>query len=738
MKDNELRIRLTVYFYYVIKKKLYMFKFSRPIFKATSKAILAPVIAAALIAVPAFSYAKVYELDEYIHPVAPAKEHAKLSFVIAKQLQYQHYRHMVLDDELSSKVFDAFIKSLDPNRTFFLAGDIKDFEKFRYQIDNDFHRGELKNAFKAFNLYQKRHAARLVYSLNLLENKYDKFDFTKQEDLTIEREDLPWPADEKAQNDLTRKQLKNIIISFKLAGKEDKEIQELLIKRYKNQLNRIKQTNNEDAFRIYMNALAESYDPHTQYFSPRVSENFDIQMSLSLEGIGAMLQAEDGYTKVKRLVPAGPAEKAAQLKAGDRIVGVGQGVNGEIIDVIGWRLDDVVQLIRGKKGTTVRLELIPQKSKDDHKTKIIQIVRNTVKLEEQAAQKEIIKVTSDGKEQNIGVIDIPAFYIDFKAAQAGDPDYKSTTRDVKKLINELKQENIDGLIIDLRNNGGGSLQEVNTLVGLFIKSGPTVQIKAADGRIAQLNDESDEVVYQGPLAVLVNRLSASASEIFAGAIQDYNRGIIIGNQTFGKGTVQALQQLNQGQLKLTHAKFYRISGDSTQNLGVIPDIIFPALYDKEDIGESSLPEALPWDQVKDADYQFHPSFSSLFPTLKEQHNKRIISDPNFQYIQETVARIDKKKSQKVLSLNYKRRLKEYRTSRQEQLEIENRRRIAKGEKPFKNIKELDDEEDILGLNDDHEDEEDEKKDNDSRTLLLESANILRDYIQLRQNNLVHK
>ena len=738
MKDNELPIRLTVYFYYVIKKKLYMFKFSRPIFKATAKAILTPVIAAVLIAVPAFSYAKVYVLDEYIHPVSPAKEHAKLSFVIAKQLQYQHYRHMVLDDELSSKVFDAFIKSLDPNRTFFLATDIKDFEKFRYQIDNDFHRGELKNAFKAFNLYQKRHAARLVYSLNLLENKYDKFDFNKQEELTIEREDLPWPADEKAQNALTRKQIKNIIISFKLAGKNDKEIQELLIKRYKNQLNRIKQTNNEDAFRIYMNALAESYDPHTQYFSPRVSENFDIQMSLSLEGIGAMLQAEDGYTKVKRLVPAGPAEKAAQLKAGDRIVGVGQGVNGEIIDVIGWRLDDVVQLIRGKKGTTVRLELIPQKSKDEHKTKIIQIVRNTVKLEEQAAQKEIIKVTSDGKEQNIGVIDIPAFYIDFKAAQAGDPDYKSTTRDVKKLINELKQENIDGLIIDLRNNGGGSLQEVNTLVGLFIKSGPTVQIKAADGRIAQLNDESNEVVYQGPLAVLVNRLSASASEIFAGAIQDYNRGIIIGNQTFGKGTVQALQQLNQGQLKLTHAKFYRVSGDSTQNLGVIPDIIFPALYDKEDIGESSLPEALPWDQVKDAEYQFHPSFSSLFPALKEQHNKRIISDPNFQYIQETVARIDKKKSQQVVSLNYEKRLQEYRTSRQEQLEIENRRRIAKGEKPFKNIKELDDEEDILGLNDDHEDEEDEKKDNDSRTLLLESANILRDYIQLRQNNLVHK
>lgn len=715
-----------------------MLKFFRNSFQTKSKTWLSIGIIACALTLPFITFAKVYDPEEYIHPVTPAKEHAKLSFVIAKQLQYQHYRQMVLDDELSSKVFDAFLKALDPNRTFFLATDIQKLETFRLQIDNHFRRGELKSAFEAFNLYQKRHAERLVYSLNLLENSYDKLDFKKSEQIVIDRDEMPWPANEKEQNNLTRRQLKNIIISFKLADKEDKEIQELLIKRYKNQLNRIKQTNNEDAFRIYMNALAESYDPHTQYFSPRVSENFDIQMSLSLEGIGAMLQSEDGHTKVKRLVPAGPAEKAGQLKAGDRIVGVGQGVDGNIVDVIGWRLDDVVQLIRGKKGTTVRLEVIPHKSKDEHKTRIIQIVRNTVKLEEQAAQKEVLKVTHNGKERTVGVIDIPAFYIDFKAAQSGDPNYKSTTRDVKKLINELKQDNIDGLVIDLRNNGGGSLQEVNTLVGLFIKSGPTVQVKAADGRIAQLNDESNEIVYQGPLVVLVNRLSASASEIFAGAIQDYNRGIVIGNQTFGKGTVQALQQLEQGQIKLTHAKFYRVSGDSTQNLGVIPDIIFPALYDKEDIGESSLPEALPWDQVKNVDYQLYPTLSSLFPALNEKHKERSASNPDFLYIQETIARIDKKKSQKTLSLNFETRLKEYKESRQEQLEIENRRRIAKGEKPFKNIQELDDEDDILGLHDDDEESDDEQEDSDSRTLLLESANILLDYIQLKQNTLVHK
>jgi len=399
-----------------------------------SRILASIAISAVLLSVSFSAIAKVYNPEEYVHPVSPAKEHAKLSFVIAKQLQYQHYRQMVLDDELSSKVFDAFIKSLDPNRTFFLAEDIKNFEKFRLLMDNNFRRGELDNAFDTFNLYQKRHTERLAYTLNLLENDYKTLDFSTDEELAIERDELPWPANKEEQNKLTRQQLINVIISFRLAGKDNKEIQELLIKRYKNQINRIKQTNNEDAFRIYINALAESYDPHTQYFSPRISENFDIQMSLSLEGIGAMLQAEDGYTKVKRLVPAGPAEKAGQLKAGDRIVGVGQGIDGDMVDVIGWRLDDVVQLIRGKKGTTVRLELIPQKAKDEHKTKTIQIVRNTVKLEEQAAKKEIIEVTENGKKQKIGVIDIPAFYIDFKAAQAGDPNYKSTTRDVKNSL----------------------------------------------------------------------------------------------------------------------------------------------------------------------------------------------------------------------------------------------------------------------------------------------------------------
>ncbi len=691
---------------------------------------------ALLILLPLTGQAKTYDVNEYIHPVEPAKEHSKLGFVIAKQLQYQHYRQLMLDDNLSSKVFDAYLNALDVNHSFFTAADIKEFESLRHQIDNNFRRGELKPAFSIFNRYQQRHAERLVYSLNLLENRYEQLNFNLDEELVTDRKDMPWPANEQELQDLTRKQIKNIILSFKLAGKTDQEIKELLIKRYKNQLDRLKQTDNEDAFRVYINALAESYDPHTQYFSPRVSENFDIQMSLSLEGIGAMLQAEDGYTKCKRLVPGGPAAKAGQLKAGDRIVGVAQGSDGEMVDVIGWRLDDVVQLIRGKKDTTVRLEIIPLKSQDEHKTKIISIVRNTVKLEEQAAKKEILKVKLNGKDRKIGVIDIPAFYIDFKAAQSGAPDYKSTTRDVHKLINELKQEKIDGLIIDLRNNGGGSLQEVNSLVGLFIKSGPTVQIKTTDGRISQLTDDTNSVAYAGPMAVLVNRLSASASEIFAGAIQDYKRGIIIGNQTFGKGTVQALQQLDRGQLKLTHAKFYRISGDSTQSLGVIPDILFPALYDKEEIGESSLPEALVWDQVSMANYDadIYPAINSLYPTLKKKHEKRAVKIPDYLYVQETVARIDENKAKKIVSLNEKKRREEYKQSREKQLEIENRRRIAKGEKPYNNIHELDEADDILGLNDDAN-EEQEKDDDESKALLLESANILVDYIDLSERKL---
>lgn len=679
------------------------------------------------------SQAKVYDPKDYIVPVSPEEVHPKLSFIIAKRLQYQHYLDINLDDSLSNQVYNSYIKTLDFNRSLFSQDDINEFEPYRHYLDNAFRRGQLEPAYQIFNRYQQRTAERLTFIVNLLENNFDSLQFDLNEQLETDREKAPWKKTPEELQKLWRKQLKNSVLSMMLTGKEKPEIKKTLLKRYTNQLNRLKQTKSEDAFRIFMNALAESFDPHTQYFSPRISENFDIQMSLSLEGIGAMLQEEDGYTKVKRLISAGPADKAGQLKAGDRIVGVGQGAGGDIVDVIGWRLDDVVQLIRGKKGTTVRLEIVPNSAENEHQTKVISIVRNTVKLEEQSAQKEVLKVKSNGKEYKIGVIDLPTFYIDFKGAQSNQSDYRSTTRDVKRLILELKKEGIDGLVIDLRENGGGSLQEVNTLLGLFIKSGPTVQIKDSSSQIASLADESNRVVYEGPLTVLVNRLSASASEIFAGAIQDYNRGIVLGGQTFGKGTVQALQPLNHGQLKLTHAKFYRISGDSTQNRGVIPDIDFPAIYDKEEIGESSLPEALKWDKIQRAKYKQFMPVKPYIETLTKKHESRIAKDPDFVFLKESLARVNELKGKTLVSLNLEKRQQEYKESKQLQLAIENRRRTSKNKKTYASVDEMEkahkEKEEADSAKSDHEKTSDERK-----AFLTESAYILADYIQLQQDD----
>jgi carboxyl-terminal processing protease len=685
-----------------------------------------------LLLVPLFAQAKIYKASEYYHPVKPEDKHPRLSFIIAKRLQYQHYLGVDLNDNLSALVFDAYIKALDPERSIFTQLEIDQFSKFRTYIDDAYRRGQLEPAFLIYNQYQQQLAERLVYTLNRIENDYDKIDFTIKETLETDRENSKWAKNKSELQDLWRKQLKNIIISMKLNDKETKEIIKTLSKRYLNQLNRLKQTKSEDAFRIYINALAESYDPHTQYFSPRVSENFDIQMKLSLEGIGAMLQEEDGYTKIKRLVPGGPAHKAGQLKAGDRIVSVGQGTEGKLVDVVGWRLDDVVQLIRGEKGTLVQLSVIPHNETDEHNTKIISIVRNTVKLEEQSARKEIINIDNNGINYKIGVIDLPTFYVDFKGAQNNVADYRSTTRDVKKLLKELKNENIDGLVIDLRNNGGGSLQEVNTLLGLFIESGPTVQIQNANHKISALSDNSFSMEYDGPLAVLVNRLSASASEIFAGAIQDYKRGIVLGNQTFGKGTVQALQPLAHGQLKLTHAKFYRISGDSTQNLGVIPDIRLPAIYDREEIGESSLPEALPWDQIDTTPYKKYPDFTPFLTELEKRHVKRVEKDPDFIYLNKSLERVNEIKKKTIVSLNEKVRQDEFAKARLTLLELENERRQAKGLNAFTSVEEMKKVQKQKAEENESKPAHEQRSD-ESHAYLVETAHVLFDLIQYQKN-----
>ncbi|MCZ6617687.1 MAG: carboxy terminal-processing peptidase, partial [Gammaproteobacteria bacterium] len=458
----------------------------------------------------------------------------------------------------------------------------------------------------------------------------------------------------------------------------------------------------------------------TQYFSPRTSQNFNINMSLSLEGIGALLRTDDEYTAVVRLVPAGPAEKSGLIAPSDRIISVGQGDHGPLIDVVGWRLDDVVELIRGPKGSQVRLELTVESS--EHKTsKVIQITRNTVQLEEQAAQKKLMRLNRKGKEYKIGIIEIPTFYVDFKAVQQGDPNYKSTTRDVRRLVGELKEEGIDALLIDLRNNGGGSLQEADTLTGLFIKSGPTVQVKSANRRPTIYSDNDDEAAWDGALGVIVNRLSASASEIFAGAIQDYERGIIIGSQTFGKGTVQTLIPLTRGQLKITAAKFYRVSGQSTQHQGILPDIEFPELYDTDRIGESSLEDALPWDMIQPAVYPRSHQIQPLLSELNGRHTERVTDDPDFAYLRALTARSRVNSRKTLVSLNETQRIEEKAASDQWRLNLENTLRLAKGDEPVETLEEL---EKIA-----EQDNDDELLPEDD-AMIRESGNILLDYIGL--------
>jgi carboxyl-terminal processing protease len=626
--------------------------------------------------ITAFSLLLPVSANALTTPLESESVHKQTLQEITESLKLGHYNRIALDDALSSQIFDQYLKDLDPARSYFYRSDIDEFEQYRLSLDDKIKTADLEEAYIIFNRFQERMENRLNFIIDELENG-KKFDFTVAETLNTDRENAPWIESEQEMNALWDRRIKSALLNLKLAGKTVEEAREVLIKRYNNQLKRALQVNSEDVFQTFTNAYTKQYDPHTQYFSPRKSENFKINMSLSLEGIGAVLKSENEFTQIVRLVPAGPAEKTGLLKATDRIIGVGQGEEGEIEDVVGWRLDDVVQLIRGPKDTVVRLE-VKGAERDDAPSRIVQIVRNKVKLEEQSAQKRILDVEHLGQNFRLGVIEIPAFYIDFEALQKGDENFKSTSRDVEKLINELKQENIDGLIVDLRNNGGGSLREANDTVGLFIKHGPTVQVKDSAGRVDILQDRNPMVAYDGPVAVLVNRLSASASEIFAGAIQDYNRGIVIGGQTFGKGTVQTLLPLNHGQLKLTHAKFYRISGESTQNKGVLPDINFPTLYDPEIIGESALEQALSWDKVRSAPHGTYPSLKPFLSQVNKHYQSRSMTNPDFIFMREQVDRLNEVRSESSLIPLQESALKTERDSAEQwQLDAENRRRMKK-------------------------------------------------------------
>lgn len=566
--------------------------------------------------------------------------YGKEALVVSYILDNNHYRKIKLNDSLSSKILDAYIKGLDNNKTYFLASDIKSFEKYRFAIDDLTRKEDVSAAYVIYNVFAKRTKERLDYVLNDLVKR--DFDYTTDEYYETEREKEPWPANAQELNEVWRKIIKSQALSLKLAGKSKEDISNTLKTRYERLSKTFQQFNAEDIFGIYMNAITEAYDPHTNYLSPRASDLFNQAMSLSLEGIGAQLQTDNDYTKIIRIIPGGPAEKSNKIHVNDLITGVGQGEKGEIVDVVGWRVDDVVKLIKGPKGTTVRLQFITGVGGP---TNELTLVRDKIKLEEQAAKKSVINYQSNGKNLKLGVISLPSFYMDFEAYQKGETDYRSTTRDVRNLIVELQKEHVDGIVMDLRNNGGGSLEEAIQLTGLFIKNGPVVQVKSSNNQVVVYDDEDQKVLYGGPLVVLTNRFSASASEIFAGAIQDYQRGVIVGESTFGKGTVQKVLDLGRfidssepvGELKITFQKFYRVAGSSTQHKGVTPDVKLPSALGPDQFGESSNPSALPWDVIKSTNFQKATDVTGkVIADLNKSYQERVKFDPSLKkYITET-------------------------------------------------------------------------------------------------------
>lgn len=662
----------------------------------------------------------------------PAPHHAKSTALVAELVKNYHYSRPDLNDEMSSVILSRYIDSLDPNKHFFLGKDIQSFEKYRYRLDNAFRDADASPAFEIYNVFRERVEERIEYALQTLDKP---FDFTIEEDYLIDYEDELWANTVNELNDLWRRRVKNDYLTLKLAGKSRDDIIDTLSKRYEQVERRSGQQEPNDVYQLFMNSYTTAIDPHSTYFSPHSSENFNINMRLSLEGIGAALRTKNEYTLVQKIIKGGPADISGQLKAKDKIIGVAQDQE-KMVDVIGWRLQDVVELIRGPKGSVVRLLLLPSSEGIGGHAKEITLVRDTIKLEEQAAKSSVIELPADKGMVKIGVIDLPTFYLDFDARSRGDANYKSTTRDVSKIITDLMAKNVGGIVIDLRGNGGGSLTEATELTGLFIKSGPVVQVKGTRGDI-DINEDLDETVaYHGPLAVLVDRYSASASEIFAGAIQDYGRGIVIGEPTFGKGTVQTLIDLNRfdrgktnlGQLKVTIAQFFRVNGDSTQHRGVRPDIVFPTVIDSSEQGERSLDNALPWAKVAPADFQKSTDGWFNLNTLRNRHQARISDDPGFEYLVDSARSLNELEKQKSLSLSEKIRRKERDKRRKHLLELENRFRVSRGLKPF-TLEDKNDQED-----DDDDEVEEEEDDPVLKIQLEEAAKILADQISIQKGS----
>ena len=575
-------------------------------------------------------------------------QHFTASKRIAALLTRGHYLPVQLDDKLSAKVFDRYLDSLDYYHNVMLKSDVDTFEQFKFQFDDAINKGQFDFAFQMFNLSLQRRAERFDFAISLLDKG---FDFTTADQYEYEREDSPWPTSKAQLDELWRQRVKYDALNLKLAGKNNQEIKDLLTKRYKTAKKRLAQTESEDVFQLMMNSYARSIEAHTSYLSPRSADRFQQEMNLSLEGIGAVLQADDDFTVITSLVPGGPADTTKKIKPKDKIIGVAQGQE-DFVDVVGWRLDDVVDLIKGPKGSTVRLQVMAASDSASTTPQIIEIVRDKIRLEDRAAKGEVFKPMLGNPGKTIGVINIPSFY-------------NNLTEDVRKEITALKAQKVDAIIIDLRGNGGGSLPEAISLTGLFIDKGPVVQIREGNGRVTPNEDTDPSVFYDGALTVMVDRYSASASEIFAAAMQDYGRALIVGEDTFGKGTVQQHRGLGRiydnfdtelGSMQYTVAKFYRINGGSTQHKGVVPDISFPTPIDPEDWGESKEENALPWDSVPAASYSSATDIKAALPILKEKHAKRIAEEPEFQYLAADIVEYKKEQDEKTITLNEKERI----------------------------------------------------------------------------------
>jgi carboxyl-terminal processing protease len=625
--------------------------------------------------------------------LGPTTQQRLLAPRIASILEQNHYRHIGIDDKVSPLVFDRFLSALDGQHSYFLAGDVTGFERWKTRFGDMIHTGEMDPAYLIFNTFQQRNRERINYALKLLDTEPD---WALDESFNFDRDKAPWPATQAEMDELWRLRVKNEAISLMLTGKSWSDTVDLLRKRYQRVLSRLDKISPEDVFESLMNAYCAVYDPHSNYFSPRSSEEYRIQMSLSYEGIGASLQLTDDYITVTNILPGGPAAADGSIKPNDRITGVGQGHDAPVTDVIGWRLDDVVQQIRGKINTVVRLQILPAGATPGTAERTIELTRNKVTLEAQAAKKEVRQITHNGHSYKVGIITVPSFYNDMDAANGGDSNNRSTTHDVRRLLQALTAGGgIDALVLDLRGDGGGYLPEAIGLTHLFINHGPVVQLRDTSGQLEVLDEPDPGQAYSGPLAVLVDRTSASASEIFSGAIQDFHRGLIIGQTTFGKGTVQSVIPLDrwssrptEGQVTVTIGKFYRVTGESTQLRGVVPDITLPSPISIDDVGESVLEHALPWDRIAAVPFRAQVPEASMMQALAGEETDRALHNADYQWLISSLNSLDTARKEKTLSLNLKKRQQQRVAQDLTRLTQENVRRGADGLPPWKAVDDI--------------------------------------------------